>query len=136
MKHGFSGILSENFSFKIVALFITLILWLTILGRRDFVLSKDIEISLMTGADAQIVAQTADHVKVKVSGSRALLKKFLESSVSQEIAIDISQRGQGIINVDIPIHKIDVPPGVRILGIRPNQIQAEVVTKKAPDYDK
>lgn len=136
MKRGFSGIISENFSFKVVALFIALILWLTILGRRDFVLSKNIEIGLITGPGSQVVAQTSDHVKVKVSGPRALLKKFLESAVSQEISIDISQRGDGIVNIDIPINKIEVPPGVRILGIRPNQIQAEVVSKKAPEYDK
>ena len=136
MKKGFSGVLTENLSYKIVALFIALILWLTILGRRDFVLSKDIEIDLITAAGTQIVAQTSDHVKVKVSGPRALLKKFLESTVSQGISVDISQKGEGIINVDIPINKIEVPLGVRILGIRPNQIQAEVVTTKAPINDK
>ena len=36
--------LFENGSYKLVALFISLILWLTILGRREFVVNKEIEV--------------------------------------------------------------------------------------------
>jgi len=133
MKSRWSGIVTENFSYKVVALFISLILWLTILGRRDFVLSKDIDIELATAPGTHVVAQTADHIKVKVSGPRSALKKFLESSLSQSITLDISQKGEGVVYVDIPLNKIEVPLGVRILGVRPNQIQAEVVKVKGPN---
>ncbi|MNK98326.1 hypothetical protein D3C87_1186850 [compost metagenome] len=135
MKRRLSGVITENFSYKVVALFISLILWLTILGRRDFVLSKNIDIELVTAPSKQVVAQTSDHIKVKVSGPRSALKKFIDSSFSQSITIDISQRGEGVIYVDIPLNKIEVPLGVKILGVRPNQIQAEVVSKKEPVND-
>lgn len=132
MKRRYARLITENFSYKIVALFISLILWLTILGRRDFVLSKNIDVDLITAPGTQVVAQTTDHIKVKVSGPRAALKKFLESSLSQNITLDISQRGEGVVYIDIPLNKIEVPLGVRILGVRPNQIQAEVVKVKGP----
>lgn len=135
MKRRFSNVLTDNFSYKIVALFISLILWLTILGRRDFVLSKNIDIDLVTAPGTQVVAQTVDHIKIKVSGPRASLRKFLENAVAQNITLDISQKGEGLIVVDIPLHKIEVPMGVRILGVRPNQIQAEVVKLKGPVND-
>lgn len=135
MKRRLSGVITENFSYKVVALFISLILWLTILGRRDFVLSKNIDIELITAPSKQVVAQTSDHIKIKVSGPRSALKKFIDSSFSQSMTIDISQRGEGVIYVDIPLNKIEVPLGVKILGVRPNQIQAEVVSKKDPTHD-
>lgn len=135
MKRRWSNVITENFSYKVVALFISLILWLTILGRRDFVLSKNIDVELITASGTQVVAQTTDHVKVKVSGPRSSLKKFLESSLSQNITLDISQRGEGVVNVDIPLSKIEVPIGVRILGVRPNQIQAEVIKMKEEPRD-
>ncbi|UXR63607.1 hypothetical protein EZJ49_11025 [Bdellovibrio bacteriovorus] len=135
MKRRWSNIVTENFSYKVVALFISLILWLTILGRRDFVLSKNIDVELITAPGTHIVAQTTDHIKVKVSGPRSSLKKFLESSLSQNITLDISQRGEGVVNVDIPLNKIEVPLGVRILGVRPNQIQAEVLSIKEKPRD-
>ncbi|WP_347357157.1 CdaR family protein [Bdellovibrio sp.] len=135
MKRRWSNVITENFSYKVVALFISLILWLTILGRRDFVLSKNIDVELITAPGTHVVAQTTDHIKVKVSGPRSSLKKFLESSLSQNITLDISQRGEGVVNVDIPLNKIDVPIGVRILGVRPNQIQAEVLSIKEKPRD-
>lgn len=135
MRRRWSNVITENFSYKVVALFISLILWLTILGRRDFVLSKNIDIELITAPGTQVVAQTTDHIKVKVSGPRSSLKKFLESSLAQSITLDISQRGEGVVNVDIPLSKIEVPLGVRILGVRPNQIQAEVLHIKEKPRD-
>lgn len=135
MRRRWSNVITENFSYKVVALFISLILWLTILGRRDFVLSKNIDIELITAPGTQVVAQTTDHIKVKVSGPRSSLKKFLESSLAQSITLDISQRGEGVVNVDIPLSKIEVPLGVRILGVRPNQIQAEVLQIKEKPRD-
>lgn len=135
MKRRWSDSITENFSYKIVALFISLILWLTILGRRDFVLSKNIDLDLITAPGTQVVAQTTDHIKVKVSGPRSALKKFMESSLSQNINLDISQKGEGVVYVDIPLNKIDVPLGVKILGVRPNQIQVEVVRIKDTKHD-
>jgi YbbR domain-containing protein len=130
MKHHWTGLITENFSYKVVALFISLILWLTILGRRDFVMSKNIDVEVLTATGMSVEAQTTDHIKVKVSGSRTALKKFMESGAQQTLTLDLSQRPPGVMDVDIPINKIEVPLGVKILGIRPNQIQVEVVRTK------
>lgn len=129
MKKPWTSYVTENFSYKMVALFISLILWLTILGRRDFVLSKKIDIELQTGPKQVVVAQTADNIRVKVSGPRAALKKFMDNPQTQSILIDISERGEGVLDIDVPLNKIDVPMGVRILGVRPNVIRAEVSSK-------
>lgn len=130
MRRKWTALVSENFNYKLVALFISLILWLTILGRRDFVFSKNIEVDLITAPGSSVVAQTADQIKVKVSGPRTALKKFMESGFSQSIAVDISNRGEGTMDVDIPINRIEVPMGVKILGVRPSVIRAEVVKAK------
>lgn len=135
MKRRWSNMFTENLSYKVVALFISLILWLTILGRRDFILSKEVDVDFITAAGNQIVAQSTDHVKVKVSGPRSALKKFLDSSASQSITLDISKKGEGALYVDIPLNKIETPMGVRILGIRPSQIQVEVVNVKGQKND-
>ena len=128
-KKPWTSYITENFSYKMVALFISLILWLTILGRRDFVLSKKIDIELQTAPNQVVVAQTADNIRVKVSGPRAALKKFMDNPQTQSILIDISERGSGVLDIDVPLGKIEVPMGVRVLGVRPNMIRAEVSNK-------
>jgi YbbR domain-containing protein len=126
VKRRFSRVFSENLSYKIVALFITLILWLTILGRRDFILTKTVDIELLTAPSYTVVAQTAEQVKFKVSGPRSALKKYLDSSLSHAITLDISDKGAGVVNVEIPVGKMDVPLGVKIISVRPSKIQAEI----------
>jgi YbbR domain-containing protein len=120
----------ENLSYKMVALLIALILWITILGRRDFVMTKNVEVDLLTGPGFSVVSQTSDAVKVKVNGPRTALKKFIDSASSHSIALDISGRGVGFVDVSIPQQKIEVPFGVKIIGIRPNVIRAEVIQVK------
>jgi hypothetical protein len=53
----------------------------------------------------------------------------MDNPQTQSILIDISDRGEGVLDIDVPLNKIDVPMGVRILGVRPNVIRAEVSTK-------
>ena len=65
-----------NASYKLVALFISLILWMSILGQRDFVVTKEVEIEFNLKTGYMISSQSVDKVKVKLSGAQILLKKF------------------------------------------------------------
>ncbi len=129
MRTKWKNALTENFSYKMVSLFIALILWLTILGRRDFSLTKTLEIELLTGPQQLITAQSADNIKVKVTGPRTALKKFMESGMSQLISIDISKKGEGDVDVDVPMKQIDVPFGVKVISVKPSVIRAHVIHK-------
>lgn len=133
MNKFFKDLLTENLSSKVVALFISLILWVTILGRRDFVQAKDVDIELMTGSEYQISEQDVEKVRVRVSGSRAALKKFIENHSSQALLIDISNLKEGKFEVQVPSSKIETPLGVKILSIKPSLLHATVVKKEKID---
>ena len=128
-KNKWKSALTENLSYKIVSLFIALILWLTILGRRDFSLTKSLEIELLAGAHQTVTMQSADSIKVKVSGPRTALKKFMESGLSQLISIDVSQLGEGDVDIEVPLTHIDVPFGVKVISVRPSVVRAHIVHK-------
>ena len=130
MKSKWNGVVTENLSYKIVALFIALILWLTILGRRDFSLTKNIEVELIPGINQVVVSQSVDMVKVKVSGPRTALKKFMDSGLSQLVSIDVSRKGEGNIDVEVPMKQIDVPFGVKVISVKPSVVRAKVVNKE------
>lgn len=125
-----SALVTENLGYKLLSLLIAIVLWVTILGRRDFVYTKTLDLQLQTSGDKAIVAQTADKVRVRVSGPRASLKKFMENTSAQTLTIDLSDREEGFQDIDIPMQKIEVPIGVKILSVRPNMIRAEVATVK------
>lgn len=129
-KFKWKELITENFSYKVVALFIALILWLTILGRRDFTLSKSLEVELLPSTNQTVISQSVDVIKVKVSGPRTALKKFMDSGLSQLVSIDISKKGLGDVDIEVPVNKIDVPFGVKVISIRPNIIRAKVVKRE------
>jgi YbbR domain-containing protein len=117
-------------SYKLVSLFIAAVLWVTILGRRDFTLTKNIEVELFASQGLVVNSVSADTVKIKVSGPRNAIKKFIDSGLNQVITIDVTKYGEGNIEVEIPVHKIDVPFGVKIVSIRPSFIHARVTATK------
>lgn len=119
----------DNLSYKIVALFIALILWLSILNRRDYIVTKDLDVDFVTSSSLMVAGQSNDRIRVRVSGPQPLLKRYRESS--QFIALDISDKGPGFYDVDMNASKVDVPRGIRVIGIRPNTIRVEVVEKKS-----
>lgn len=121
----FKESLLENASYKLVAVFISLILWLSILGRRDFVVTKDVEVDFAVSSGYSLAGQSTDKIKIKVSGPQPMLKKFKESN--QALAFDLTDKTSGMFEVEMTPSKIEVPKGIKILGIRPNTVRVEIV---------
>jgi len=122
-------LVTENLSYKLVSLFIAMILWLTILGRRDFTLSKSIEVEAYAVAGLMVQSQNTDVIKVKVTGPRNAIRKFIDSGLNQVLSIDVTSFGAGEYEIEIPVHKIDVPFGVKVVSIRPQSLRVKIVKK-------
>jgi hypothetical protein len=121
----------ENGSYKLVALFVTLILWVTILGRRDFVLSKEMDIEFLLPRTIAIAeANQERRVAVKVSGPRVALKKFQTNPGT--ITIDLGRQVEpGPIKATITPRNVEVPFGVKVLSVTPESITVHLIA--APD---
>lgn len=130
MKPRLKNLVTENLSYKVVSLLIALILWVTILGRRDFSITKTIDVELVPASSQVVLQQSTDIVRVKVSGPRTALKRFIESGMSQLITIDVSKFPDGEMEVEIPSKQIDVPFGVKVISIKPATIKAKILTKE------
>ena len=123
----YSDFVTENLSYKIVSLFIAIILWLTIMGRRDLILTRSIDIEFKTAVHHRIVGQTADQIRLRLSGPRSSLKELMGEVKGKTLEVDISDRGPGIFDIDVPVNRIEIPAGVRILSLRPNLVRVEVI---------
>lgn len=124
----FKESLLENASYKLVALFISLILWLSILGRRDFVVTKDVEIDFVAASGYSVAGQSEDKIKIKVSGAQPLLKSFKDKY--QSIVYDVTDKKSGLFEIEMTPNRIEVPAGIKILGIRPSAIRVEIIENK------
>lgn len=122
----------ENGSYKLVALFVTLILWVTILGRRDFQLTKEMELEFLLPQTLAIASEGADRkVAVKVSGPRMALKKFSQNPGS--ITIDLVRSQVGPVRALITPRNVEVPFGVKVVSINPDVVNLTLVTARGSD---
>ncbi|MEK7357114.1 MAG: hypothetical protein AAB250_11745 [Bdellovibrionota bacterium] len=126
------NLILENGSYKLVALFVTLILWVTILGRRDFVLTKDMDVEfLLPRAIAVADGGRERKVTVKVSGPRMALKKFAQNPGT--ITIDLGRQAEvGAVRAVITSRNVEVPFGVKVISVNPDTINVNLV-EASPD---
>lgn len=117
----------DNMSYKLVSLFIAFVLWISILGRRDFVTTQEVEINFKSAPGYAISSQSNDRVKIKISGQQPLMKKYKDKI--QPIYVDVTDKSQGIYDMDIMASYFELPAGLRILNIRPNSIKFEIIKK-------
>ena len=120
----YKSLFLDNISYKVVSLFVALILWISILGRRDFVTTKEMDINLILAPGYTVVAQSHDKLKVKLSGSQPVLKKYKDSLKS--VVFDLSDNGEGLVEIEIPNNRIEVPDGIKVLNVKPNVIRVEL----------
>ncbi|WP_409477109.1 CdaR family protein [Pseudobdellovibrio sp. HCB154] len=118
----------DNLSYKVVSLFVALILWISILGRRDFVTTKEMSVQLVLPPGYMVVGQSHDKLRVKISGAQPVLKKYKDSF--KKVVFDLSDSGEGLVEIDVPNNRIDVPEGVKVLNVKPNVIRVEIAKIK------
>lgn len=124
----FKSFFVDNLSYKVVSLFVALILWISILGRRDFVTTKEMDVQLVLSPGYMVAGQSHDKLRVKISGAQPVLKKYKDSF--KKVVFDLSDSGEGLVEIDVPNNRIDVPDGIKVLNVKPNVIRVEIAKIK------
>ena len=99
------------------------------MGRRDFTMTRSLDLEVFPAAGYSIMTQSHDRLKIKVTGSRTALRRFVETEGSQVVGVDMSSYTEGTYDVEIPPSKVEVPFGVKILSANPTHIQVKIKKK-------
>jgi len=121
-------IITQNAGYKLVAFLVTLVLWISILGREDSVVSRDMELELLLSPSYVITNKVNRTVRVRVSGPRMALKKF--NQMNELIIVDLKGFSPGLRQVKIDKEQVALPLGVKVLSITPNFIKARIEAAK------
>lgn len=134
LKEWYEEWVYENGSYKLVALFITLILWVSVLGRKETTVAKEIPLAFSVMDNRIVTAASARTVRFELSGSRRALRRFVADK-SEPITVDINGASIGRLMVTIPDDSIKLPFGVKVQNVNPSSVVIEideVVRKKVP----
>lgn len=116
--------MKENTSYKIVALLITLILWVIILGSKEAIMIKLVPVNFILPKGLVITNNVPQEVSFKAAGPRLVLKKFNEHH--DPLVIDLSHMSEGPTTIRIHADSVNTPPGVRILNMSPGAITVKL----------
>lgn len=126
--------ISENLNYKIVAFAIALILWGTVLARREVVYLKNVDIRFVTGDQMIVKNELISQVEFRLSGSRVALRRFIQRQV-EPIQVDLSGVAPGRRQIQIPEESLRLPIGIRVVSINPISLAvdlAEAVVRDLP----
>jgi YbbR domain-containing protein len=111
--------MSDNMSYKFVALGVALILWLSMLGRKDSTLMKDFELQVLLSPTVELATAVPQFVKVEIAGPRVALKKI--NQMAPLFTVDLTGARPGRQLVQLNGEGLNLPIGARVLTIEPSQ---------------
>lgn len=126
----FKEVIMENLGFKVIALLITLVLWLTILGRREVIYTRTFILDIVLPNQMMLVGQSSENVELKISGSRNLIRRYVESLDSDQLKLIVGQAHEGLMDLEINPKNFDLPSQIRVQSIKPSHVRIEVMSSE------
>lgn len=119
MKSSVKAAWSDNLAYKFVALGVAVILWFSMMGRRDSTLVKDFELQVLLPPNIELEVPLPTSVKVEVAGPRVALKKF--NGMSSVFTVDLTKARVGKQMVLLNRQDINLPIGARLINLEPHE---------------
>jgi YbbR domain-containing protein len=111
--------MTDNMSYKFVALGVALILWMSMLGRKDSTLMKDFELQVLLPPNVEIQSPIPQLVKVEIAGPRVALKKI--NQMAPLFTVDLTGARLGRQVVQLSREGLNLPIGSRVMNIEPGE---------------
>jgi YbbR domain-containing protein len=114
--------LFENAAYKLVALLLSLTLFIVVHGDKDTVISFYLRVGYTEPVDRVFVGKPVDAVRVTVKGPWTRVRRFDERQV-EPLQIDLAKLSDGeyVFSDDM----IKLPPGLRVTSINPPSIRLQ-----------
>lgn len=111
--------ITDNLSYKFVALGVAIILWASMMGRKDSTLVKDFELQVLLPPNIEMETSIPQLVKVEVVGPRVALKKI--NQMSPVFTVDLTSARPGRQVIQLSREGLNLPIGARVLTIEPRE---------------
>ena len=111
--------LDDNLNFKFVALGVAVILWASILGRKDSTMTRTFELQVLLAPNLEMTEKILTSVKIEVAGPRVALKKINQTNPVYTVDLSSARPGRQVVRLNGD--GLSLPIGSRILNIEPSE---------------
>lgn len=130
VRRSFKHIIFDNIGYKILATLMSLILWISVMIRRDFMVTRSLNLELIVPNQYQLLEQSAYEVQIKLEGPRNLLYQYLKNKNAATLFYNLEDAHDGTNNVVIMVEKLNIPQGIKLLSLTPNHLRVDLKKKQ------
>ena len=120
----------ENLSYKLVALGVAILLWLSMLGRKETSMLKDLEVQVQTAPGLEMSGAPLPLIRAEISGPRVAIKKI--NQMNPIYTVDLTNAAEGRHLVQLSRQGVNLPVGARVLSLEPSDITVQIIKIPAP----
>ncbi len=121
----------SNWLYKVVALVVAFAIWATTLyGQKDTIFLRNMELEFVLRPNFAVTNLREKAIQVEVEGPRQLLNKFSQSS--NTVTINLTNEVEGERRIAIRPTDINLPAGVRLRSMTPNEVVVTIQEEKKP----
>jgi hypothetical protein len=117
--------IKHNSVYKIVALVVASAIWMTtLLGRKDTILVRNMEIEFLTRPGLIAVPVDGRELQIRVAGPRTQLQKF--SQMGKMLTVQLRDVNPGMNSVKIEKEDVQLPLGVKLISVKPPVLKVDI----------
>lgn len=127
LKHILRKIFLEDWATKVVALAITLALWLGVTGLSTPTTRRitNIPLSLSYSNNTEITDSSAQAVDLVISGDKRSINQITERDLLVSVDLSDLPPGERVVELD-PRNVLNLPLGVKVQEIQPSKVQVKL----------
>lgn len=114
----------EDWTLKLLALAIAIVLWLSVTGQNKPVTQRlsSVQLNFLKHPGLEISNEPVTSVEVTVNGSPSMLDQMKLRDLAVTVDISSQKAGERVVRLSPESVSMDLPPGVKILSFRPATI--------------
>lgn len=124
----FRRIFLEDWLIKLIALFITLGLWLGVTGLRAPITTRlnNVNLKLRVSNEIEITNSPVQEVDLVITGDKRKIDQIKQSDLMVSLDLADAQAGDRTVQISPDNVNIELPTGVRLDEIQPNKIAVKL----------
>jgi YbbR domain-containing protein len=124
LKGWLRSIFLEDWITKLIALFITLVIWYGVTGRRapTTVRMRNVHLSFRVPSETEISNEPMDEVEITVTGDKTRLDRLNPRDLAVVVDLSGYKPGDLVVQLKPETVNLELPNGVRLEEIEPNKI--------------
>jgi len=128
IRRMFRRVFLEDWLIKLVALAITLGLWLGVTGLRAPITTRlnNVELKLRVSNDIEITNSPVQEVDLVITGDKRKIDQIKQSDLVVSLDLADAQTGDRIVQISPENVNVELPTGVRLEEVQPNKIAVKI----------